>query len=95
MQRMPYDGETQMPITKSAKKALRQSASRRILNDARKKAMREAVKKARKTPALETLAAAYQMLDKAAKNNVIHKNRAARLKSRLAQRMAKSVSAKS
>lgn len=63
------------------------------MNDARKKAYKEAVKKFKKTPTAETLSLAYQKLDKAAKNLTIHPNRAARLKSRLSHRMAKSKSA--
>ena len=83
----------QMPITRSAKKALRQSARRKATNDARKKGMKDAVKRAKKEMTPESLSTAYKKLDKAAKGNAIHKNRASRLKSRLAHRMAKSASA--
>ena len=84
-----------MAITKSAKKALRQSVRRKAMNDTRKKAYKEAVKNFKKSPTTELLSLAYQKLDKAAKNLTIHPNRAARLKSRLTHRMAKSTSAAS
>lgn len=72
-----------MPITQSAKKALRQSRRRRERNLTKAKALKEAIKKYKKAPSSEFLAQVYKKLDKAAKTNVIHKNRAARLKSRL------------
>ncbi len=77
-----------MPITKSAKKALRQNVRKKAVNDARKKAMRDAIKKVKKNLTPESLSLAYKQLDKAAKKNTIHKNRASRLKSRLAHRIA-------
>jgi small subunit ribosomal protein S20 len=80
-----------MPITKSAKKAVRGSARKRAFNDRRKKAMRESIKDIRKLviqkkdaeSAKEKLSAAYKAIDKAAKRGVIKKNTAARKKSRL------------
>ncbi|KKW21779.1 MAG: 30S ribosomal protein S20 [Parcubacteria group bacterium GW2011_GWB1_52_7] len=81
-----------MPITKSAKKALRQSKRRRAGNLAKKTAYKVAVKKVRalvlagdKKEIQSALSLAYKTLDKAAKTNVIAKNKAARLKSRLAK----------
>ncbi len=81
-----------MPITKSAKKALRQSKRRRAGNLAKKFAYKAAVKKVRtlalagdKKEIQSALSLAYKTLDKAAKTNVIAKNKAARLKSRLAK----------
>jgi small subunit ribosomal protein S20 len=83
-----------MPIKKSAKKALRQAKTRTRANTARKKAFKNALKGAKKALSPETLSLAYQKLDKAAKAGTIHRNKAARLKSRLArQLMAKSKSA--
>jgi len=85
-----------MPITKSAKKALRQSERRRIKNTARKTAYKAAVKDFRKNvvsknldKAKEQLRAAMQTLDKAAKGKTIKKNKASRLKSRLAKALNK------
>jgi small subunit ribosomal protein S20 len=85
-----------MPKIKGAKKALRQSKRRAVKNKSVRKAFKEVVKKFRKTvdsgdmkAATQQLALAYKALDKAAKANVIKKNTASRLKSRLAQHLAK------
>lgn len=85
-----------MPITSSAKKALRQAKTRRVQNIKKKDAYKDAVKAYRKLGAEKKwedapakLAAAYQALDKAAKTNVIARNKARRLKSRLAKLAAK------
>ncbi len=43
------------------------------------------MKKARKAPSEKTISLAYQAVDRAAKHHSIHKNTAARLKSRLAK----------
>jgi small subunit ribosomal protein S20 len=81
-----------MPITASAKKALRQNRTRRVRNVAKKEVYRKAVKDYRKLvaakkteEAAKSLAAAYKLLDKAAKAKAIAKNKASRLKSRLAK----------
>lgn len=72
-----------MPKTKSAKKKLRQDKKRTQRNLAYKKAYKIAIKKAKKTQKEELIKEAYSKIDKAAKKGVIHKNKAARLKSRL------------
>lgn len=79
-----------MPITRSAKKALRQAARRHKRNLEKKEAYKDiarnlkklsAAGKAKEAAAL--LPALYKALDKAAKTDVIKKNKASRLKSRL------------
>ena len=82
-----------MPVTKSAKKALRVSHRRHAENviqkDAFKKAIKE-VKKAVSTGSEEVaklLSVAQSALDRAAKKNTIHPNKAARLKSRLSKKL--------
>ena len=79
-----------MPITQSAKKALRQSLRRRAQNLKRKEAYKTTVKNIKKLVLASKLEDAkklipqlYKALDKAAKTNVIKKNKASRLKSRL------------
>ena len=76
-----------MPNTKQAAKRLRQSEKARIQNKSARSAMRTSVKKvlSAETPeaAAESLPLAMKRVDKAAKRNVIHKNAAARIKSRL------------
>ena len=85
-----------MPITRSAKKARRQSARRKIQNTKRKEAYKGAIKTYKKQVASKDLkdvqaklSAAYKALDKAAKTGAIKKGKAARLKSRLAKKLAK------
>lgn len=84
-----------MPITRSAKKALRASGRKEAQNLARKNSYKRAVKDVRKLTATKRLdeakaklALAFQSLDKAAKTNAIKKNKANRLKSRLAKKLA-------
>lgn len=79
-----------MPITRSAKKALRQSARRRVRNLQKKEAYKDLIREIKKSvssgkkqAAVTFLPKLYKALDKAAKTNVIKKNKAARLKSRL------------
>ncbi|SRR5258708_37165008 len=89
--------ENNMPITTSAKKALRQNKTRHARNVIRKVAYKKAVLNFRKLVAAKkmeeahtSLALAFKALDKAAKTKVIEKNKASRLKSRLAQLIARS-----
>ena len=85
-----------MPNTESVKKSLRQSQHRRARNLSQKKALKEVVRNFKKAveskpeEATKMLSDVYKKLDKAAKKNLIHKNRASRLKSRLTQRITKS-----
>ncbi|MEK9186162.1 MAG: 30S ribosomal protein S20 [Patescibacteria group bacterium] len=79
-----------MPITASAKKALRQSIRRHARNLTQNKELKNTVKSYKKLVAAKKideakkqLASVYQVLDKGAKNNLMKKNTASRLKSRL------------
>ncbi len=82
-----------MPKIKSAKKAMRQARSRTIRNRAQRSALRTAVKHVRvaTTPAAATEAyvIAARLLDRAARKGLIHRNNAARHKSRLAALLKK------
>lgn len=80
-----------MPITRSAKKALRQNRRRYAANLRRKKELKAIIKNFRRNPNANELPVIYKKLDKTAKINLIKKNKAARLKSQLAQLTAKSV----
>lgn len=66
-------------------KRIRQTASRRLHNRYYAKTMRNAVRKLRattdKAAATELLPKVQKMLDKLAKKNIIHKNKAANIKS--------------
>jgi len=86
-----------MPITKSAKKALRQNLRRRVRNLKAKKELKSLLKETRdlileKKPeeAKKLLSRAYKALDKAAKTGLIKKNTAARKKSRITKAILKS-----
>ena len=72
---------------KSAIKRIRQTAARRLHNRYYAKTMRNAVRKLRatteKAEAAEMLPKVQKMLDKLAKSNTIHKNKAANIKSSL------------
>ena len=84
-----------MPIIKSAKKALKISIRRKAENDLTRAKVKSAVKgvrigvKDKAKDASTLLSAAFRELDIAAKKNIIHKNKAARLKSRLAKAVDK------
>jgi small subunit ribosomal protein S20 len=88
-----------MPLTASAKKALRAAKRKQVGNYRLRAAVKRAVDKLRKgANEAGDLAAAYTVLDRAAKRGVVHNNKAARLKSRLNKlvktRLAKTKSAK-
>jgi len=85
-----------MPITSSAKKALRQARTRRGRNIKKKETYKKLVVSYRKmiaakktVDAEKQLPLVFKALDKAAKTNVITKNKASRLKSRLAKQLGK------
>ena len=79
----------------SAKKRMRQNLKRRGRNRWRKHQVKEAVKQFEealhggdKAKAAEELKTVYRKLDKVAAKGTLHKNTAARKKSRLARRLA-------
>lgn len=78
---------------KSSIKRIRQEEKRRLHNRYYAKTMRNAVKKFRtttdKAEAVALLPNVQKMLDKLAKRNIIHKNKAANLKSKLAAHISK------
>jgi len=81
-----------MPITKSAKKALRQTEKRQKQNLLKKEIYKELLKKIEKAASqgkrsdiVALMPALSKAVDKAAKTRVIAKNKAARLKSRVAR----------
>ena len=78
---------------KSSIKRIRQEEKRRLHNRYYAKTMRNAVKKLRtttdKNEAIALFPAVQKTLDKLAKRNIIHKNKAANLKSKLAAYIAK------
>jgi small subunit ribosomal protein S20 len=78
-----------MAHSKQAQKRVRTSEKARQANKIVRSAMRSAVKKAAATASAADQARAQHALDKAAKKGVVHKNTAARKKSRLAKALNK------
>ena len=78
-----------MPNLKSAKKRLRQNAAKQLRNQIAKTRIKTEVKKA--LVGQENEAVSY--IDRAAAKGIIHKNNAARKKSRLAKRLASATTA--
>ena len=78
---------------KSSLKRIRQEEKRRLHNRYYAKTMRNTVKKLRattdKAEAVALFPNVQKMLDKLAKRNIIHKNKAANLKSKLAAHISK------
>lgn len=78
---------------KSALKRIRTNEKRRVLNRYQHKTTRNAIKALRlateKGEASSKLSAVISMIDKLAKKNIIHNNKAANLKSKLTRHVAK------
>ncbi len=82
-----------MANIKSAEKRIKQTAKRQLRNRSVRTRLRTAVKEFREKDAsgrTENLPATYAEIDRAWKRGAIHKNAAARYKSRLAKASAKS-----
>lgn len=74
-----------MPNIASAKKNMRKSRAAAIRNRAQRSALRTALKHASSGGNPEDKLAAVKLLDRASRKGLIHKNAAARHKSRLAK----------
>jgi small subunit ribosomal protein S20 len=74
-----------MPVIKSAKKKLRQDKKREKVNNILRKTFKNAVKDAQKSKTAEKIKKAVKLVDKAVKKKLIHKNKAARIKSGLSK----------
>ena len=79
-----------MPRIKSAKKRMRQARARSAHNRTQRSAIKTAVKRARAETTKESVASAMKTLDRGARKGLIHRNAAARKKSRLAKKLAAS-----
>ena len=78
-----------MPNIASAKKNMRKSRAATVRNRAQRSALRTALKKAKAPGATaEQQTAAVSLLDRAARKGLIHRNAAARQKSRMAKKAA-------
>jgi len=83
--------EVAVPRIKSAAKRMRQGRARTVQNRTHRSALRTALRKVRAASGAEAATAyaeAVKLLDRAAQKNIVHKNAAARQKSRLAKLVA-------
>jgi small subunit ribosomal protein S20 len=74
-----------MPVTKTAKRALRGSRAKEIANKLTIGKLEVAVRQAKNTKSVAKVTKAISLADRAAKRKVIHKNKAARIKSQMAK----------
>lgn len=79
-----------MPIIKSAIKKVRKDKKRTKVNTLYIKAYQTTLKKIRKggSDVKKLISLFYSQVDKAVKHNVIHKNKATRLKSRISKKLS-------
>ena len=78
-----------MPVTTTAKRALRGSKNKASINKIILGKLEVATRVARKNKTVEKITTAMSLADRAAKKKVIHKNKAARIKSQLSKLMPK------
>lgn len=76
-----------MPVTRSAAKKLRQDHKRESYNLNMKRAVKETISAYEKNPTPSNLSKVFSKLDAARKKNIFHKNKVARLKSRLSKKL--------
>jgi small subunit ribosomal protein S20 len=81
-----------MPVTKTAKRALRSSKRKAQVNSLMRKRLEIAVRLAKKGKKEKDILSAISTTDRLAKNHIIHKNKAARLKSTLTKLLPKTLS---
>ena len=86
-----------MANTKSAQKRIRSDERKRVRNQMYRSRVKTAIKKAEQTifaghPSEEAVREAISTLDKAAVKGIIHKNNAARRKSRLVKKLTAALS---
>lgn len=74
-----------MPLLQNAKKALRSSRKKAVVNSRVRSILKTMTDKMKKEPTAENLAAAFSSIDKASKKNLIHKNKAGRIKAQLSK----------
>jgi small subunit ribosomal protein S20 len=74
-----------MPVTKTAKRALKASKRKAKVNSVLRTKMLAAIRVARRDKKKGDVIKAVSLTDRAAKTNLIHKNKAARIKSTLSK----------
>ncbi|OGH24134.1 MAG: hypothetical protein A3B47_04675 [Candidatus Levybacteria bacterium RIFCSPLOWO2_01_FULL_39_24] len=78
-----------MPVIRSAKKKLKADRKRESVNKKAQVFINFVIKKAQRKPSPESIRKAFKAIDKGVKKDIFHKNKAARLKSRLLKLIAK------
>ena len=78
-----------MPVTTTAKRALRGSKNKESVNKVIMGKLEVAIRIARKSKTTEKILKAISFADRAAKKKIIHKNKAARIKSQLSKLLPK------
>jgi len=81
-----------MPVIKSAKKKLKQDKKREKTNKLLKTSFKNAIKEAQRSKTAAKILNAVKLVDKVAKKRIIHKNKAARIKSSLSKLIKSPVS---
>lgn len=74
-----------MPVTKSAIKTLRKEKRKEKINNDLREDLKESLRKAKKTNSDASIRKAISFVDKSVKKNLMHKNKAARIKSGLSK----------
>lgn len=74
-----------MPVIENAKRALRVSKRKALQNNLTRKNVEVALRVAGKKKDLKAVSSAFSAIDRAAKKFVIHRNKAARMKSSLSK----------
>lgn len=74
-----------MPVIKSAIKKLKQDKKTEKANDEFRHALKIALSVAKKQKSAKSVKSAVSLLDKAVKKNIIHQNKANRLKSKISK----------
>lgn len=83
-----------MPVTKTAKRALRSSEKKSSVNKLMTTRLEIAIRLAKKGKKERDILSAISLADRSAKTNIIHKNKASRIKSVLSKLLPKSGSKK-
>lgn len=78
-----------MPITKSALKALRRDKRKTAINRPIKSRIKSSLDQVKASKTAKDLSVAFSAIDKALKRHLIHRNKAARLKSKASKILAK------
>lgn len=84
-----------MPVTKTAKRALRVSKRKELVNKKIISKFEVAFRLAKKNKTKKSVSTAVSFADRMAKKHLIHKNKAARIKSSLSKLLVKAKATKS